>query len=46
MPSGRGAEEGDDMLRACLIWSFVRAGAEGSCDRRPLRGRGSFGGNN
>jgi len=44
MPSGPGAEEGDDLLRLFLIWSLVRGGVEGLRERRPLGGRGSFGG--
>ena len=44
MPLGLGVEEGNDLLRECLISSFMRRGAEDSRDRRPLRGQGCFSG--
>jgi len=44
MPPAPGVEEGDDLLKTCLISSLVRRGAEGSRARRPLGGRGSSGG--
>jgi len=44
MLSGPGAEEAEDLLRACLISSLVRGGAQGSRDRRPLWGQVSFSG--
>ena len=44
IPSGPGAEEGELLERASLISSFVRGGAEGFLARRPLLGRGVFGG--
>jgi len=44
MPSGPGAEEGEDLERASLISSSVRGVAEGFLFRRPLLGRGSLGG--
>ena len=44
MPSGRWAEEAEDLLRASLISSAMRGGTAGSGDRPPLGGRGSFGG--
>jgi len=44
MPSGPGAEEGEDLERASLISSLVRGVAEGFFFRRPLLGRGSLGG--
>ena len=44
MPSGPGAEEGEDLESASLISSFVRGVAEGFFLRRPLLGRGSLGG--
>jgi len=44
MPSGSGAEGVADLLRACLTWSSVREGAEGSLDRRALGGRWFFSG--
>jgi len=44
MPSGPGAEEGEDLERASLISSLVRRVAEGFLFRRPLLGRGSLGG--
>jgi len=44
MPSGPGAEEGDDLGRASLISSLARGVAEGFFFRRPLQGRGSVGG--
>jgi len=43
MPSGPGAEEGEDLGRASLISSLVRGVVEGFCLRRPLLGRGSLG---
>jgi len=44
MPSGPGAEEGDDLERASLISPSVRGVAEGFFFRQPLLGRGSLGG--
>jgi len=44
MPSGPGAEEGEDLERASLISSSVRGVAEGFFFRRPLLGRGFLGG--
>ena len=44
IPSGPGAEEGEDLERASLTSSSVRGGAELFFSRRPLLGRGSFGG--
>jgi len=44
MPSGPGAEDGEDLERASLISSLVRGVAEGLFFRRPLPGRGSSGG--
>jgi len=44
MLSGPGAEEGEDLLRACLIWLLLRGSPEGSGERGPVGGRGSFGG--
>jgi len=44
MPSGPGAEEGEDLESASLISPFVRGVAEGFFLRRPLLGRGSLGG--
>jgi len=44
MPSGPGAEEGEDLERASLISSGVRGAAEGFLVRRPLLGRGFLGG--
>ena len=44
IPSGPGAKEGEDLLKASLISSSVRVGAEWFHDRRPLGGRRSFGG--
>jgi len=44
MPSGPGAEEGEDFVRASLISSLVRGVAEGFFFRRTLLGRGSLGG--
>jgi len=44
MPSGPGAEEGEDLQRASLISSLVTGVAEGFFFRRPLLGKGSLGG--
>jgi len=44
VPSGPGAKEGQDLLNPYLITPLVRGSAEGSYDRLPLAGRGSFGG--
>jgi len=44
MPSGPGAEEGEDFERASLISFLVRGVAEGFFLRQPLLGRGSLGG--
>jgi len=44
MPSGPGADEGEDLERVSLISSLVRGVAEGSLFRQPLLGRGSCGG--
>jgi len=44
MPSGPGADEGEDLERASLIAALVRGVAEGHFFRRPLLGRGSLGG--
>jgi len=44
MPSGPGAEAGEDLERASLISSSVRGVAERFFFRRPLLGRGSLGG--
>jgi len=44
MPFGPGAEEGEDLLSGSLISSLVRWSPDGSCDRHPLEGRGSFDG--
>ena len=44
MPSGPGAEEGEDLERASLISLAVRGAAEGFLVRGPLLGRGSLGG--
>jgi len=43
MPSGPGAEEGEDLERASLVSSSVRGVAEGYPFRGPLLGRGSLG---
>jgi len=43
IPSGPGAEEGEDLERASLKSSVVSGVAEGSFFRRPLPGRGSLG---
>jgi len=44
MPSGPGAEEGEDLERASLISSSVRKMAEGFLFKQRLLGRGSLGG--
>jgi len=44
MPSGPGAEEGEDLERASPISFSVRGVAEGFLFRRPLLGRVSLGG--
>ena len=45
MRSRPGAQEGEDLLKTCLISLTLRGSAEGSCDRRTLGGRGSWVGN-
>jgi len=44
MPSGPGAEEGEDVERPSLISSTVSGVTEGFLFRRPLLGGGSLGG--
>jgi len=44
IPSGPGAEEGEDLERASLISFLERGIAEGSFVRLPLPGRGFLGG--
>jgi len=42
MPSGPGAEEGENLLSTCLISSLVSGSAEGSRNSRHFGGMGSF----
>ena len=44
IPSGPGAEDGEDLQRASLISSLVRGVTEGFYCTRPMLGRGSLGG--
>jgi len=44
MPSQPGAEEGEDLLRACLISSLVKGSAAGWRQRWPVGGWRLFGG--